>query len=152
MNETQYSIEPVGDNAAQIKIINYFDYPSVRLTVDESVCSAYEPNFDLGYVYSQEYTPEKLFEVSNVDCAAQSGILSAAATVRNNGGEAQSYYIICAVYSENNEMLTCVTKSGNLQPGSVYNYSERHSFDGTGKTVKMFVWNNSEEMKLIYHQ
>ena len=152
LNETQYSIEPIGDNAARIKIINYFDYPAVRLTVGRSVCSAYEPNFDLGYVYSREYTPEKLFAVSNIDCKAESGILSAAATVRNNGTETQSCYIVCAVYSENNEMLTCVTKSSTLQPGAEYNYSERRSFDGVGKTVKMFVWNNSEEMKLIYHQ
>ena len=153
-DKTQYDIEPVTSNGKttglKITVVNDFLYKEKTVTLSDKIACANEPNFEIGYKYKHTFAPKKLFEVKNAVAKIESGNLNVNVRFTNNSDTEQTYYLVCGVYADDNEMIYSITKSGTLQPGESGSVNDIKYIGENAKNAKLFVFNNENNLKVMY--
>lgn len=154
LDSTQYEIEPIfeGEQAMEVNVIvaNDFQYTAKTITLSDSVACAYEPNFTLGAAYKYTFTPEKLFSAERAECKVEQGELSINADLKNNSSAEQTYYLVCGVYTDENEMIAAYTEAKTLAAGETANIAHTQTVGENGTKAKLFIFNDQNSLKVIY--
>mgnify|MGYP004602791801 CR=1 FL=1 len=155
MDNDRYYIAPISDEngvrGIKVTVLNYFDYPEIKLNVSENILCDSEPHFSLGENRKFTYATAPLLKLTDENFTAKSGKIEFSARLLNESETDLPYYIVAAVYSEENEQLYTIEKSGTLLPGESKTESETITDAELPENVytKTAVFNSKEGMRII---
>lgn len=154
LDNTQYDIEKIINDGKiigiKIIVINRFDYNTKNIVISKDIASEYEPNFEIGHENRYSLVPKKILEANNVICEINNNVLNVNVSVKNNSDEQQSCYIVCGVYTDENEMIYSAAEKKIIEPGNTITFNKSETVGESGKKAKLFIWNSPESLKIIY--